>query len=337
MSLKPGTLLEVDQTLMQVVKNALDKWGVDPQEINQKKRRTSLDGRGGGESQYNGYFTIKAVLNRNGIPEQIIVCDGMTYNSENGTSDDSVANFNGTNYRVKFWNNPVREGDYVLVIILNLGLDTAQIYALKKGEESKLPVPYYIIGDYSKQGSDFSFNQRHTGDGNGVAEIEWSRYLGYFTISAWFEIAPEGIINFIQCFIGNGLDFDWESGISSDSIAQVNDKYFKVPYACFKEEQERKKVIVEYDVDLDDVEIKIVDPVDDIQTPHAVIGYIQESIYGGPILSQHHGNAGSYYTDGRAYIPYYLRCEDIVRKEKEDDKDKEEDDDDETPADTSGS
>lgn len=117
MALKPGTLLEVDQTLMQVVKSALDKWGIDPQDINHKKRRTCLDGRGGGgSSAYNGYFTIKVSYSQNGNPDKIIVCDGATYSSAEKTSATSLAYVNGVMYPVEYWEGKIDKDEFYILL-----------------------------------------------------------------------------------------------------------------------------------------------------------------------------------------------------------------------------
>ena len=101
--LKIGTIPVVDESFLKAVKYALDQIGINPDSMPLKKRRTCLDGVGyGGESAYNGYFTIKlrTVGEGDDATQNIIVCDGETYDAEKGTSGVSLASVNGKTYEV---------------------------------------------------------------------------------------------------------------------------------------------------------------------------------------------------------------------------------------------
>lgn len=110
--LKIGTIPVVDESFLKAVKYALDQIGITPERLPQKKRRTALDGVGfGGGSEYNGYFTIKlrTVGEGDDATQNIVVCDGMTYDNEEGTSDVSLASVNGKSYEVAYFEMPAAD------------------------------------------------------------------------------------------------------------------------------------------------------------------------------------------------------------------------------------
>lgn len=341
MALKSGTLLEVDSSLIQVVKKALDKDGKILTSF-MRRRRSVLDENFGGGSyyDYNGFFKINYVVDDEGFPESIVVCDGETYDHVSGTSNDSIASFRGRSFPVPFWNTPVEDGEYCIVLIFNMGKNIAEIYSVKLGDETKIPVPHYIIGNYSymippgETTRVLKITQRHgaydSRIDNGVAYVEWDGYLGYFTICCTFEINSkfEVVHNLVWC--GDGLTFDWHEGSSGDSVAQVNDKIFdEVPDFTIAPTGDTETIIAEYDPLMDDVIIKVQEKKDpnssgeeeeeeEEPNPYVVIGTFSGD--GQISFSQRHGvNNNIYHTDGRVKIEYFLRCDQIIRKEKEDD------------------
>lgn len=170
--LKEGTIPIVDQPLIQAVKYALDQLGINPDTLPKKKRRTCLDGVGnGGESSYNGYFTIKLRTLEDGT-QKIVVCDGATYDAEKGTSGESLCQVNGSNYYIPY--AEFNFDDVVgrrLFIVYRKNEDTHKYEAVLQwiGNTESIHDTNYIVGEvYST-----SLVQRHgaTGNGNGVPQL----------------------------------------------------------------------------------------------------------------------------------------------------------------------
>lgn len=189
--LKEGTIPIVDQPLIQAVKYALDQLGVNPDTLPKKKRRTCLDGVGyGGESSYNGHFTIKLRTLEDGT-QKIVVCDGATYDAEKGTSADSVAFVNSIHLKVPYFETDIIGtdkyivGEFVPDLWENAGssyLDNVyvkivlcdNIYAYENAtEEPKdgLKERYIsLIGEYHVRDGACRIIQRHT---LGVLDIKY--------------------------------------------------------------------------------------------------------------------------------------------------------------------
>ena len=62
---------------------------------------------------YNGYFTIKLRTLEDGT-QRIVVCDGATYDAENGTSKESKARVNNAEFLIPYYETDVAPGYIVL-------------------------------------------------------------------------------------------------------------------------------------------------------------------------------------------------------------------------------
>jgi hypothetical protein len=70
-------------------------------------------GGGGGQSEYNGYFTLKLV--QEGSNTRIYVCDGATWNEEERSSGPSLLHLNQRNFWIERGWAPVTKSQYVVV------------------------------------------------------------------------------------------------------------------------------------------------------------------------------------------------------------------------------
>lgn len=189
--LKEGTIPIVDQPLIQAVKYALDQLGVNPDTLPKKKRRTCLDGVGnGGDSSYNGYFTIKLRTLGDGT-QTIVVCDGATYDAEKGTSGVSICYVNDTIFRVDSTElSPITDVNTRYVVLKYTPMDYSEgadnsmygvaVYDMLYEDIKASKSPCYIIGQYTIEDGEITVIQRHAVEryqskyaSNGIIYIEY--------------------------------------------------------------------------------------------------------------------------------------------------------------------
>jgi hypothetical protein len=181
--LKEGTIPIVDQPMIQAVKYALDQLGVNPDTLPKKKRRTCLDGVGdGGDSSYNGYFTIKLRTIEDGT-QKIVVCDGATYDAEKGTSKESKARVNNAEFLIPYYETDVNSGYIVLqytpAVFDEDGIETmAESIGIKIVQDTRNEKFIYEIGECLISDNTAKIIQRHGYTpslyfSNGIAYIEY--------------------------------------------------------------------------------------------------------------------------------------------------------------------
>ena len=181
--LKEGTIPIVDQPLIQAVKYALDQLGVNPDTLPKKKRRTCLDGVGtGGDSSYNGYFTIKLRTLEDGT-QKIVVCDGATYDAEKGTSGESKARVNNKEFPIPYFESDVVYG-YIILQYTPTVFDedgnetTVESIEIKIVQSTQNEKFIYEIGECTTSDNIVKIIQRHGTTpslyfSNGIAYIEY--------------------------------------------------------------------------------------------------------------------------------------------------------------------
>lgn len=125
-----------------------------------------------GVSSYNGYFTLKDVstYNEDGSVKEyrVAVCDGETWDAETETSGPMLLRVNYTTISVPCCIlSDFEQGQYIYLVYTN---STRRITFQVSGIESdNFDVYYYLIGEFSKEGS---IIQRHkSGIGNGEAQV----------------------------------------------------------------------------------------------------------------------------------------------------------------------
>lgn len=128
--------------------------------------------RGGGGG-YNGYFTIKDVstYNEDGTIKEyrVAVCDGETWDPEEEKSGDSTVRLNvNTKPVASTVLSPVARYIYLRYTASSNKIDIMSFDSTKDTDVGS-GIYYYLLGEYIA--SEKRVIQRHTGNGNGEAQI----------------------------------------------------------------------------------------------------------------------------------------------------------------------
>lgn len=125
-----------------------------------------------GSAGYNGYFALKDVstYNEDGTVKEyrVAVCDGETWDPETETSGPSTLNINFGNLHVA---SQIITGEmpYIYIKYTAAPEYKVEIVSLNNRPVSDIRtgIYYYLLGEISNR----KLIQRHTGIGNGIAQI----------------------------------------------------------------------------------------------------------------------------------------------------------------------
>lgn len=140
------------------------------------QKAQSVITRMGGESKspsYNGYFAIKDVstYNEDGTVKEyrVAVCDGETWDPETEKSGDSTVRLNvNTKPVASTVLSPVARYIYLIYTASSNKIDIMSFDSTKDTDVGS-GIYYYLLGEYIT--SEKRVIQRHTGNGNGEAQI----------------------------------------------------------------------------------------------------------------------------------------------------------------------
>jgi hypothetical protein len=131
---------------------------------------------------YNGYFTIKLRTIEDGT-QQIVVCDGATYDAEKGTSKESKARVNNVEFLIPYYETDVTSGYIVLqytpAVFDEDGVETTvESIEIKIVQDTQNEKFIYEIGECTISDNTVKIIQRHGTTpslyfSNGIAYIEY--------------------------------------------------------------------------------------------------------------------------------------------------------------------
>ena len=185
---------------------------------------------GGGGDEYNGYFKIVDMSETDEETGQKIfkigVVDGRTYNSETGTSGDSIAYINGTNVSISAFTSEVTSGKTTFVQLEYIYATGAT--AIKLSENALLPSDdsmfHVLIGRVNFNSGAMSIEQVHT---SGIITIN-TTYRGGFKLAVTPTEGENG--RAYACKMFGGYVDALRTSVSDMVISWTGGVYFNVLY-----------------------------------------------------------------------------------------------------------